>query len=108
MPEWILKQGYKTRLLADENELNLPGTQIQLIRFKSGKYTHHHEKKTEFFYFTKGEGKVIIKGKEKKIVPGSTVLIKPNIKHSFINESGSILEAIMFKTNNSNDDTYDE
>lgn len=106
MPEWIAKKGYETRLLADENDLALAETQIQLVRFKEGKYAHYHKKKTEFFYFTKGKGELIIDGEQKKIVPGSTFLIKPNIRHTFINESDTVLEAIMFKTNNSKDDTY--
>lgn len=42
MPEWIRKKGYETRLLADELDMELKGTEIQLIRFKDGKYTHHH------------------------------------------------------------------
>ncbi len=108
MPEGITKKGYMTRVLADEKDMDLAGTQIQLVRFKEGKYPHYHKKKTEFFYFIKGNGKIIIDGKEKKIAPGSTFLIKPNIKHAFLNESGGVLEAIMFKTNDSKDDTYSE
>lgn len=108
MHEWIPKKGYETLLLADESDLSSKGTQAQLVRFKKGKYAHYHKKKTEFFYFTKGEGKVIINGKEKKIVPASAFLIKPNMKHKFINESSDVLEAIMFKTNKFQDDTYTE
>ena len=107
MHKWIIKEGYETQLLADESDLSLNGTQIQLVRFKEGKYTHHHKRKTEFFYFTKGTGKVIIDNIEKKIVPGSSFLIKPNVNHTFITSEGD-LEAIMFKTNDSKDDTYTE
>ncbi len=108
MSDWIKKKGYETRLLADEKDLISVGTQIQLVRFKEGKCAHYHMKKTEYFYFTKGNGKLIIDGEDKKIVPGSSFLIKPGKKHTFINESGNVLEAIMFKTNNSKDDTYSE
>lgn len=92
--------------MADESDLSLKGTQIQLVHFKEGKYTHHHKHKTKFFYFIKGAGKMIIDNMEKKIVPGSSFLIKPNVKHTFINDSEGDLEAIMFKTNDAKDDTY--
>lgn len=108
MPEWITKKGYMTRVLADEKDMDLAGTQIQLVRFKEGKYLHYHKKKTEFFYFIKGTGKISINGKKKKIAPGSTFLIKPNMNHTITNESGGILEAIMFKTNDSKDDIHTE
>ncbi len=108
MHEWIHKEGYKTRLLADEADMDVKGAQLQLVRFKEGKYVHYHKKRREFFYFTKGNGKVIINGAEKKIEPGSTFLIKPRVRHAFVNESKELLEAIMFKTNDSKDDTYSE
>ena len=108
MHNWISKEGYETMLLADESDLSLKGTQIQLVRFKAGKYAHYYKRKTEFFYFTKGTGKVIIDNTEKKIVPRSSFLIKPNVNHTFINDSEGLLEAIMFKTNDLKEDTYTE
>jgi mannose-6-phosphate isomerase-like protein (cupin superfamily) len=37
---------------------------------------------------------------------GSFLIIEPNAEHTFLNESKEPLEAIMFKTNHSEKDTY--
>ena len=108
MAEWVKKEGYETKLLADERDLNLKGTQMQLVRFTKGKHEHYHERKTEIYYFLKGKGKVIIDGSKKKITPGSFFMIKPNARHIFLNEGKGPLEAIMLKTNNSPADTYQD
>jgi len=106
MTKWIHLSGYSKQILAEETDLALKGTQIQLARFKKGKHKHYHKRKSEFFYFLKGEGKVIIDGKEKLMKPGMSLLIKPNMVHDFIRTSSEPWEAIMFKTNSSADDTF--
>lgn len=106
MPKPVKKEGYETTELADEKALACFGTQIQLVRFLEGKYEHYHKKKTEFFYFLKGKGKVLMEGKEIPLQEGVSVLVKPGVKHTFIRESREPLEAIMFKTNSSPDDTF--
>ena len=106
MHEWVEKHGYVTRIMADEKELDFPGTEIVLVRFKEGKHDHYHKKKIETFYFTKGEGRMVIEGEEKEIKPGSFFLIEPNVKHAIINDSPEILEALVFKTKNSPGDTF--
>ncbi len=98
--------GYSKQILAEETDLSLAGTQIQLAKFEKGKHKHYHKRKTEFFYFLKGLGKVVVDGKEKLIKPGDSLLIKPNMVHDFIKVSSEPWEAIMFKTNSSPDDTY--
>ena len=106
MSRWIKKNGYETFNLATENDLDGKETQLQLVRFHTGKHGHYHKRKTEFFYFTKGEGKVIINNEEKKLTQGGWLLVKPNVYHTFINESENPLEAIMFKTNHQSEDTF--
>ncbi len=103
---WINKEGYSTKILASGSKINCKGCEIQLVRFQKGKYSHYHKKKTEFFYFTKGRGRVIIDGKERVLSEGSIVIVKPNQRHTFMNDSNELLQAIMLKTNNSPRDTY--
>lgn len=105
---WIAKNGYKTCLLADEEDLEQQGTQIQLVHFYDGKYRHHHKKKTEFFYFMSGKGKVIIKDVEIQISTGTHILVRPGVVHEFIRQSDEPLTAIMFKTNSGPNDTYSD
>lgn len=106
--DWVQKEGYETRLLADARDMDVPETEVQLVKFNKGKYGHHHGRKTEFFYFTAGQGRVIVDGLEQEIKPGTKLLVKPGTHHEFINESDKPLEAIMFKTNSQPDDTFTE
>ncbi len=107
MSNWIVKEGYDTNIVATAEDLNLPGTEAQLFRFRMGKFDHYHKRKTEFFYFTSGVGRVIVDGAERALSPGATLLIKPGQRHTFINESSdTALEGVMFKTNNDPADTY--
>ncbi|MFH1235449.1 MAG: cupin domain-containing protein [Parcubacteria group bacterium] len=104
---WIKKQGYETRMLADAGDLNVSGTEVQLVRFYQGKVSHHHKRKTEFFYFTAGTGYVVIDRQQKiELAPGSELLVKPCTYHEFVNENTAPLEAIMFKTNSTLNDTF--
>ena len=56
MNDWIEKDGYDTCLLASADDLNTKATEVQLFRFRKGKFDHYHKAKTEFFYFTAGDG----------------------------------------------------
>lgn len=105
---WVKKDGYRTKILANAEDLSSPKAEIQLVRFLKGKYSHYHKRKTEFFFFLAGEGKVKVDKKEIKLKAGSYLLVKPNTVHTFINESQEALEAIMFKTNSSPKDTFRE
>ena|SRR3990167_10282469 len=105
---WVKKEGYETRLLANASDMDAPKTEVQLVKFNKGKYGHHHKRKTEFFYFTAGQGWVIIDRQRQEIKPSTELLVKPGTQHEFINESNDPLEAIMFKTNSQPDDTFTE
>jgi mannose-6-phosphate isomerase-like protein (cupin superfamily) len=103
---WVNKNGYETLLLANDSDLNLPNTEAQVVRFYQGKYAHYHKVKTEFFYVTSGEGFVVIEGEVLPLKKGISIVVKPGMKHEFINKSDVPLEAVMFKTNSTADDTY--
>ena len=103
---WVEKNGYETLILADGIDLNLPNTEAQAVKFHQGKFAHYHKVKTEFFYITSGEGSVVVEGEEIHLKKGISLIVKPGMLHEFINKSDVPLEAIMFKTNSTVEDTY--
>lgn len=103
---WVDKKTYETRLIADQVELDCEGSEVQMVRFNKGKFSHYHKRKTEFFYFISGQGKVVLNGETIPLSVGSKLLVKPMETHSFINDSNTPLEAIMFKTNSEANDTF--
>jgi len=107
MSDWIRKDGYETCLQAAADTLNAIGTEVYLIRFRSGKRSHYHKKTTEFFHFTAGTGRVVLSGREQKLYPGATVIVQPHITHTFMNDSAEVpLEAVLVKINSLPEDTY--
>ncbi len=104
---WIMKEGYETSILAEAALLNSPGTEIQKVRFHSGKYAHFHKVKTEFFFVISGEGEIQKGDSITRLSPGVSILIPPGIEHTFIVPEGCPpLTALMVKTNSSPEDTY--
>jgi len=107
MGKWIHKNGYDTCLQAADEQLNAHGTEIHLIRFRAGKFSHYHQTTTEFFHFTRGNGRVILNGEERPLHPGASLIIKPYDIHMFLNDSDEeYLEAVMVKVNTRPQDTY--
>lgn len=107
MSDWVEKEGYATCLQATEENLNTAGTEVHLIRFQEGKFSHYHKSTTEFFYFTSGNGRVLLDGTEHELLPGSTVMVRPYVRHTFINDhEEQLLEAVLVKTNTCVEDTY--
>lgn len=104
---WTRKSGYDTCLQAGGDQLNTPGTEVHLIRFRDGKFCHFHKNTTEFFHFISGTGKVILNGHEVPIAPGTSLVIRPLDVHTFINDSEEkLLEAVMVKINTHPNDTF--
>lgn len=107
MEMWIHKNGYDTCLQAAGEQLNAHDTEIHLIRFRAGKFSHYHKTTTEFFHFTRGNGRVILNGEEQPLYPGTSLIIKPYDVHMFLNDSDDdFLEAVMVKVNTRLQDTY--
>lgn len=107
MDQWIEKEGYDTCLQANDETLNAAGTEVHLIRFREGKFCHYHQETTEFFYFTSGSGRVLLDGEQQRLFPGVSIIIKPYVVHTFINDSRErYMEAVMIKTNVHGGDTY--
>lgn len=107
MGRWVQKEGYDTCLHATDEIMQSPGTEVHLIRFHEGKFSHYHKSTTEFFYFTAGSGRVLMDGREIAISAGVSIVIAPYVTHTFINDSKEILlEAVMVKTNTHPEDTF--
>jgi len=107
MEKWIQKNGYDTCLQAAGEQLNAKGTEVHLIRFREGKFSHFHKATTEFFHFTRGNGRVILNGEELPLFPGASLVIKPYDIHTFMNDSDEeFLEAVMVKVNTLPLDTF--
>ena len=104
MNKWVGKGSYLTKSLSSEKQLSCKGIQIQLVKIK-GKSEHYHKSKTEFFYFLRNGGVVIIAGKKHRIRKGMIIVIKPYLVHSFVAKKGYI-EALMVKTNHNDNDTF--
>ena len=100
-----MKDCSRISILTQDNKKNAINYFAQAI-FMQYLKIHYHKKKTEIFYFIKGYGKAIIDGKEIFLKSGTFIIVKPNVRHTFINESENILEAINIKTNNDPKDTY--
>ena len=107
MHKWIAKDGYETKVLADDNDLCSAGTEVQIVKFTKGKRQHHHNKKTEFFYILSGHGLLLIEGQSVVLTAGVSLTVPPGQSHSFVNESEEPLVALQVKTNSSPSDTFD-
>jgi len=106
MKDWIQKNGYRTKLLASQDDMDSDAVEIQLIRIISPKPDHHHKKKTELFYFLTDGGLFVVDGEKYEIKKGLTVVVKPNSVHSFDPEGSEYIEAIQIKTNNEESDSF--
>lgn len=68
---------------------------------------HFHKKKEETFQLLRGDLEVEINGKRTAMVPGDTILIKPNDWHKFHTLGGAIFEEIS-TTHYNNDSFYED
>ncbi|OGF34208.1 hypothetical protein A2482_04665 [Candidatus Falkowbacteria bacterium RIFOXYC2_FULL_48_21] len=54
---------------------------------------HYHRKTAEFYIFVGGTGRVVLNGKERRILIGTVVLIPPMVKHYVVPDEFSTVEA---------------
>lgn len=105
--KWVQGRGYRKQILLREAELNCPGTLVQLIEIAPHMEVpfHHHEKQTEVFHITEGQGYMVINGQRMELRPGVTLTTQPGDVHNTVNEGDVPLRYVVFKTNWSEDDT---
>ncbi len=104
---WVQGRGYRKQILLRGDELNCPGTLVQLIEIEPRTEVpfHHHEKQTEVFHIVGGKGYMMINGERCELEPGVTLTTQPGDVHNTVNESDEPLRYVVFKTNWSADDT---
>lgn len=78
---------------------------IQLPRQKHP--VHFHKKKEETFQLLYGDLEIVLDGHRYKMVPGDTLLVKPNQWHKFHTLDGAIMEEIS-TTHYNNDSIYED
>ncbi|MBA2652990.1 MAG: cupin domain-containing protein [Tatlockia sp.] len=68
--------------------------------FKQGAYSpnHHHNERTEIYFITAGEAKLIIDGEKHQLKAGDSITIKPGQKHQVFNIGDGMLELIVLCT----------
>lgn len=105
--KWIDKKGYSTKEIFSGHLKLIGNFEVQFLKFAGGKFSHFHKKKTEFFFFYGGHGKIVIDKTEHKIRPGSFFTAKPRQIHTFVNTKPKIpLKGIMLKIHNDFNDIY--
>ena len=57
-----------------------------------GEEVHDHVEQTLFF--KSGTGKVVLDGKEDTVEPGDVVVVRPGVKHNFINTGTEAFEIV--------------
>ncbi|MFA5106935.1 MAG: cupin domain-containing protein [Patescibacteria group bacterium] len=105
---WTEKKGYSKKILLTEEDLQTPGSRVQLIKIKPKETAnnHYHKKQTEISYFLNNNGYYIINGKKHQIEAGDLIVIEPNDRHEVVNNSDHDFVYVVYKINYTEDDFY--
>ena len=69
--------------------------QVEYLKFNSNGRSHQH-KEYEFFFTTKGSGKVYVGDNIIEVKSGDLVTIPPNFPHWMEPDAGSVLEGLLW------------
>lgn len=84
--------GFVTRLTTEKDCDSVGITHLKV----SDAQKHYHEKTTEFYYVTKGEGELLVDDKVILLKKGTIVMIKPGMIHQAISHNN--LEVLIIMT----------
>jgi mannose-6-phosphate isomerase-like protein (cupin superfamily) len=73
--------GFRDRLISREDASAEPAAWAHAVDIDGAK-PHFHKRSTELYYVLKGEGSVILDGKEEPVRKGSIVHIPPGVVHA--------------------------
>lgn len=106
--DWIEGEGYRTKVLLREGELNSPGTLVQIVELPPGAAVanHHHESCSEVFHILSGMGNFEIDGRRFDLRVGDTLTCEPGEIHNTRNPHAEPLAYVVFKTNVTEDDFF--
>lgn len=104
---WIEGSGYRKKILLDAEQLQCPGTLVQLVEIPPHTRValHVHRKATEVFHFIAGSGILTVGGQTFAVQPGDTLTTQPGEWHDARNDGDIALHYVVFKTNWHPDDS---
>ena len=87
-------EGVDFRALLAQN-VKAPNFYLRILDIAPGGHTPHHSHHWEHGTFVaKGRGKVVLTDREERIREGDAVLVEPDEKHMFVNDSKSLLRVV--------------
>jgi quercetin dioxygenase-like cupin family protein len=76
-------------------DMRPPNFYMRLFEIAPGGHTPKHSHSWEHEVFiVKGEGEIVLDGREEKLAEGDAVFVEPNELHQFVNSSQSVLRLI--------------
>lgn len=105
--DWIMRKGYRKKILADEMALAQKGCLVQIVSVEPGDEIkpHYHKIHTEFFYILCGNGVLFFDDNWVRAQPGDAFVCEPRDVHGVINDTRDEFRLMVFKTNFLQDDT---
>ncbi len=99
--DWVEATGYRKKRILDAEDLDQPGTLVQLVVIppRTSVGLHYHQYATEVFHILSGNGRMNIKGQSIELYPGDTVTTQPGDMHDAHNDGDVPFEYVVFKAN---------
>ena len=106
--EWIEGKDYRKKILLQGEDLNAPGTLVQIVEIAphTEVANHYHKSCTEVFHVLSGKGTFEIDGKTVHLAPGDTLTCEPLEVHATRNPHDEPFRYVVFKTNVVEDDLF--
>jgi len=87
-------KGVDFRPLIAQN-MDPPTFYLRLFEITAGGHTPRHEHEWEHEIFViEGSGKIVLRDREEKLVPGDAVFVEPGELHQFINDGDALFRLI--------------
>jgi quercetin dioxygenase-like cupin family protein len=104
---WQASRGYRKNRLLSAEELNQPGTLLQIVTLPPGNHIppHAHRTSIEVYIVTHGECDLSVNEETILIKPGDILLMEPGDVHALNNRGDGPCEILVFKTNAGDSDT---
>lgn len=106
--EWIDGKGYRKKILLREDDLNSPGTLVQIVEIapETKVAEHYHQSCTEVFHILSGKGSFDIGKKTFHLEKGDTLTCEPLEIHATRNPYREPFRYLVFKTNVKDGDLF--
>jgi len=103
--EWRDRFGYQKAVLFNEEELNSPGSKVQVIKIEPGGVIkpHFHKIRTEVFLVLQGQGVIKMGDEDNECSVNDLLLCEQNTVHAFRNTGNEDFILAVFRTNDTGD-----